>query len=393
MTESGVVGPIPQTNPKSIYLAHKVEIDSAISRVLDSGRYILSREVESFEQEFSQYLVARYAVGVANGTGTDALFLALLACGITPGDIVITVSHTAAADLTAIELCGAIPLFVDIEPAAFAMSPDCLEDAIKSLPASSLKRLKVVIPVHLYGHPADMPKILEISRRYGLFVIEDCAQAHGASIQGRKAGSWGDIAAFSFYPTKNLGALGDGGMVVTNRQELAERVRMLRQYGWRERYVSESFGINSRLDEMQAAILRVKLKYLDQENALRVEIANQYNNLLQGTKVILPGCLPDYQHVYHQYVIRADKRDGLKDFLSSHGVATAVHYPVPLHLQPVYRDKYGPSNSLINSELAASEVLSLPIFPYLVSGQAKRVVDVIKQWETNEAGSVSSQRS
>ncbi|MGH9855779.1 MAG: DegT/DnrJ/EryC1/StrS family aminotransferase, partial [Blastocatellia bacterium] len=246
---------ILQSDPKASYLAHKREIDEAIRQTLDSGWYILGQQTSAFEQEFAEYLGAKHCVGVANGT--DALHLALRACGVGAGDVVITVSHTAVATVAAIEMAGASPLLVDIDQASFTINPEAVEDAIKSWRGEG--EIKAIMPVHLYGHPADMQAITTIARRYDLKIVEDCAQAHGATIKGVKVGTFGDAAGFSFYPTKNLGALGDGGAVTTNDSETAERVRLLREYGWRERYVSDLPGFNSRLDELQSAILRVKL--------------------------------------------------------------------------------------------------------------------------------------
>ena len=293
---------IPQTDPRANYLAHKDEIDAAIAAVLAGGRYILGEQVAAFEREFAAYLGAgstegaTHAIGV--GSGTDALHLALRACGIGPGDRVFTVSHTAVATVAAIELAGATPVLVDIDPATFTMDPNRLEEAVRrdeggnssnvKRHSSIVTRHSAIIPVHLYGHPADMAAILEIARRYDLWVIEDCAQAHGATIDGQKTGTFGDIAAFSFYPTKNLGALGDGGAVVTSDPALAEQTRLLREYGWRERYVSAIPGLNSRLDELQAAILRVKLRYLDAENARRRALAAEYDRLLADSSVRTP---------------------------------------------------------------------------------------------------------
>jgi dTDP-4-amino-4,6-dideoxygalactose transaminase len=268
-------------DPKANYLAHKEEIDQAIRRVLDSGWYILGQEVAAFEQEFAQYLGVSQAVGV--GSGTDALEIALRACGVGVGDAVITVSHTVVATVAAIELVGAMPVLVDIDPITFTLDPNRLEDTIAQHQGS---RIKAIIPVHLYGHPAAMPAIKEIARRHDLYVIEDCAQSHGAAIKGRKTGAWGDLAAFSFYPTKNLGALGDGGAVVTDNAELAQKLRLLREYGWQRRYISEMPGMNTRLDEIQAAVLRVKLQYLDKENAQRRELAEVYNSRLSATPLV-----------------------------------------------------------------------------------------------------------
>jgi len=371
------------TQPLAGYLAHKEEIDSAISRVLASGWYILGREVEAFEKDFAAYIGARHAVGV--GSGTDALEIALSACDIGSGDGVITVSHTAVATIAAIERAGFVPVLVDIDHRTFTIDPNRLEDAVKTYGqgqrATANGRLKAIIPVHLYGAPADMPAIVDIARRYDLFVIEDCAQSHGASIQGRKTGTWGELAAFSFYPTKNMGAFGDGGSVVGNNDELTRRVRLLREYGWRERYVSELPGVNSRLDEIQAAILRVKLKYLDAENGRRRQLARLYNAMLATTGLILPQTVRDADHVYHQYVVRSRRRDDLRQFLKENAVETAVHYPMPVHLQPAYRGRLviGPGG-LQNTEQVCREILSLPMHPQMTDEQAHRVSDLIIRW-------------
>ena len=363
---------VPQTNPKAGYLAHQAEIDAAIQRVLESGWYILGREVESFEQEFAAYIGVRHAIGVANGT--DALGLSLRACGVGPGDLVFTVSHTAVATVAAIELAGATPVLVDIDPVTYTMDPNCLEYALAHLPAG---KPKAVIPVHLYGHPADMPSILELAKRHGLYVIEDCAQSHGATLDGRMTGAWGDIAAFSFYPTKNLGALGDGGMVVTDNHALAERVRLLQQYGWRERYISEIPGGNSRLDELQAAVLRVKLRGLDKENMRRQNLAQTYNTLLADAGMTLPAVRSGVAHVYHQYVVRLPQRDALRYYLRQAGVGTLIHYPTPVHLQPAYQSRLPIVAPLPWTEQAARQVLSLPMFPQLSDDQVRRVGECI----------------
>jgi dTDP-4-amino-4,6-dideoxygalactose transaminase len=311
-----IAQPIPQTDPKAGYLAHKEEIDIAIRNVLESGRYILGLEVEAFEQEFAAYLGVQHAIGVGNGT--DALELALRACGVGPDNAVLTVSHTAVATVAAIERVGAIPILVDIDPKTYTMDPNHLEDTLRKMyrASSSVPHLpSAIIPVHLYGYPADMPAILEICRRYHLYVIEDCAQSHGAVIQERRTGTWGDIAAFSFYPTKNLGALGDGGMVVTSNPDMAKKVRLQRQYGWEERYVSETPGENSRLDELQAAILRVKLRYLDQENQARRETAHYYSQHIETDAIIKPVERSGTTHIYHQYVVRTPDRNAMQQYL------------------------------------------------------------------------------
>ncbi len=298
--------PVLQNSPKAGYLAHQQEIDDAIARTLASGWYILGKEVAAFEEEFAAYLGVGHAVGVASGT--DGLRLALRALGIGPGDLVFTVSHTAVATVAAIDMVGATPVFVDIDPATFTMHPERLAEAIAQAPPG---QPKAVLPVHLYGHPADLTAITEICRRHDLRLIEDCSQSHGAVWDGKKTGAWGDIGVFSCYPTKNLGALGDAGVVVTDDAELNTQLRLLREYGWRERYVSAIPGENSRLDEMQAAILRVKLRYLDTGNARRRALAARYDALLADADVTLPQARPEAVPVYHQYVIRSDRRDEL----------------------------------------------------------------------------------
>jgi len=359
-------------NPKSQYLAHKAEIDEAVSRVLDSGWYILGEEVHAFEAEFASYIGISHAVGV--GSGTEALHLALAACGIGEGDEVITVSHTAVATVAAIELTGATPVLVDIEPDFFTVDTNKLESAITPL-------TKAIIPVHLYGQPVDLDAILMIARKQGLRVIEDCAQAHGATHKGRRVGSYGDLACFSFYPTKNLGALGDGGMVVTGDSELAEQVNLLREYGWAERFVSHFVGWNSRLDELQAAVLRVRLRYLDEDNASRMRIAATYKDRLSGCDVVLPAQREDVTHVFHLYVMRSSRRDELLSFLRDRGVGAGIHYPVPVHLQPAYQGRLPGSDALPETERAATEILSLPIYPELSDEDVLAVVEAIRAFE------------
>jgi dTDP-4-amino-4,6-dideoxygalactose transaminase len=362
---------IPQCDPRANYLAHKAEIDAAVLQVLDRGRYILGPEVEAFEGEFAAYLGAGAAVGVASGT--DAVELALRACGIGPGDGVCTVSHTAVATVAAIERIGAAPVLMDIDPATFTIDGNALADVLSrdwGVP------LKAVVAVHLYGHPADMPAIMEIARRHGLAVIEDCAQAHGASLDARKLGTWGDAAAFSFYPTKNLGALGDGGAVATSDPAIATRLRSLREYGWRDRYVSDVPGLNSRLDELQSAILRIKLRHLDAENARRQALADVYGAALGTTDLILPRARGGARHVYHQYVIRSAARDRLRSTLAAHDVGTAIHYPVPVHLQPAYAGRVRQA-SLDRTEMVAREILSLPMYPELSAAQAAAVAELV----------------
>ncbi len=368
----------PQFLPQPIaeYRAHKSEIDEAIQRVLESGRYILGPEVEAFEREFAEQLGAARAVGVANGT--NALELALRALGIGAGDTVLTVSFTAVATVAAIELVGARPLLVDIDPATFTLDQNRLVETIEQ---NKSAQLKAIIVVHLYGHPANLAAILDIAGRYGLRVIEDCAQSHGASVAGRATGTWGDLAAFSFYPTKNLGAIGDGGAVVTNDAQLADRVRHLREYGWKQRYVSDVPGMNSRLDELQAAILRVKCQQLRHNNHRRRELAAVYSAGLAGASVRVPTVQSGMEHAFHQYVIRAPRRDALMAFLQGRGVPVAVHYPQPVHSQPAYRDRLPlGAGGLAESERACREVLSLPLHPHLAEESVRYAIQQITEW-------------
>ncbi|HOG45616.1 MAG TPA: DegT/DnrJ/EryC1/StrS family aminotransferase [Anaerolineae bacterium] len=359
---------IPWANPQAAYVAYQVEIDAALRRVLQSGCYILGPEVEAFEAEFAAYCGAAAAAGV--GSGTEALHLALAALGIGPGDEVVTVAHTAVATVSAIEMCGARPVLVDVDPASYTLDPQALRAGITP-------RTRAVIPVHLYGQAADLDPILDVARRQGIAVVEDCAQAHGATYRGRRVGTWGDVGCFSFYPTKNLGAFGDGGAVVSCDAALAERVRLLRQYGWRERYTSSIAGWNSRLDELQAALLRVRLAHLEEDNARRRRLAGLYGGRLAGGPVALPAEMPYGEHVYHLYVVRSAWRDELQRFLAARGVQTGIHYPVPVHLQPAYsRLGCGPGALPVTERLAA-EILSLPMFPELSADDAGRVAAAV----------------
>ncbi len=354
------------------YAALQPALDAAIAEVLHSGQFILGAQVAAFEAEFAAYCDVSYTVSVASGT--DALYLALLACDIGPGAEVITVAHTAVATVAAIERTGARPVFVDIDPRRYTLDPAQLEAALT--PAT-----RAIVPVHLYGCPADLTPILAYARQHHLFVLEDCAQAHGALYQGRPVGSWGDLAAFSFYPTKNLGAYGDGGAVVTRDAALAERLRLLRQYGWAERYVSQIRGVNSRLDELQAAILRVKLRQLEAWNARRRALAAFYTANLRAAPVQLPLEPDDSAPVYHLYVIRTPQRDQLAAHLRACGIGVAVHYPVPVHLQPAYGDLGYAPGALPMAEAAAREVLSLPLYPELTDAEAASVVEAIRTWD------------
>lgn len=352
------------SNPQAQYRAHKREIDSAVGRVLEGGRYILGEEVQNFETEFARYIGVTYGVGV--GSGTEALHVALVACGVGPGDEAITVSHTAVATVAAIDLAGARPVLVDVDPHFYTLDPRQLEAAITS-------RTKAIVPVHLYGQPADLAPIMEIANRRGVRVIEDCAQAHGARYAGRRVGGVGDMGCFSFYPTKNLGAMGDGGIVVTNDADLAERCRLLREYGWKERYVSQVRGWNSRLDEVQAAILGVKLRFLDEDNAKRGVLAARYDEALGSLKVVLPRRREGSTHVNHLYVVRCSKRDRLQAFLKNKGIHALIHYPAPVHRQPAFARQITVSGKLSVTESICQEALSLPIYPELSAADLEAV--------------------
>lgn len=367
---------VAAADPMADYRAHMEPIREAIHHVLEGGRYILGEEVAAFEREFADFLGIGHAVGVGNGT--EALHLALRVLGIGAGDSVVTVAHTAVATVTAIELSGARPLFVDIDPDTYTMDPALLEAAI-----SGEANARAIIPVHLYGHPANMPAIMEIARRHGLAVIEDCAQCHGALCHGKMTGTWGDLAAFSFYPTKNLGAIGDGGALVTDHRTFAEKATALRQYGWNNHNISEwSGGMNTRLDEIQAAILRVKLRSLAQSNRRRGEMAAIYDTLLASTPLVLPRRPADGSHVFHQYVVRTDNRDGMRAFLKDHGVHTQIHYPVPAHLQPAYRRQATGESVLPVTERTCGEILSLPVHPGISRQEVTMVCELLLQWHS-----------
>ena len=372
--------PIPQTDPRAGYFERQAEIDAAIARVLASGQYILGPEVEAFEADFAAWLGIGHAVGT--GSGTDAIELALRACGIGPGnktgDLVFTVSHTAVATVAAIERAGAVPVLVDIEPGGFTMDPAALEAALRDKPPG---RPAAILPVHLYGEPADLSPILELARQHGMRVIEDCAQSHGAAYRGRPTGSLGDIACFSFYPTKNLGALGDAGMTATDDKELGLALRELREYGWRDRYISARTGINTRLDPLQAAILAAKLPHLDGDNSRRQRIAARYDTGLAGLPLALPRCRAGCSHVFHQYVIRSAERDRLREHLRAAQIGSGIHYPVPVHLQPAYEGRLGEFPAgLPETTRAMREILSLPIYPQLAEAAADRVIAEIRRF-------------
>ena len=367
---------IPQANPGAGYRALKSEIDEAVARALSSGWYILGNELRAFEAEFAAWLGVSSVIGCGNGT--DAIALALRALDIGSGCSVVTVSHTAVATVAAIEMTGATPLLIDIDPARYTMDPDALRFVLEN-PPPDLAPIKAVIPVHLYGQPADLDQIVPLCRKHGVALIEDCAQAHGARLHGQRVGTFGDAATFSFYPTKNLGALGDGGAVAVSDPNLAERVAALRQYGWHKHYISNEVGVNSRLDEIQAAILRVKLPHLDRQNARRAEIAAAYTAALAGGTLLPPRQSDGVSHVFHLYVTRSAHRDRLQARLKADGVGTGIHYPVPVHLQPAYagRVALGPGGCP-ETERTATEILSLPVYPELTDPEIATICAALR---------------
>lgn len=363
------VAMIPFVDLKAQYLSIKDEINSAISNVLESSQFVLGKEVSAFEEEFAAYCQAKYGIGV--NSGTSALHLALLAADIGPGDEVITVPFTFVATVAAICYTGARPIFVDIEPRSFTMDVTQIEEAIT-------ERTRAILPVHLYGQPADMDPIIEIARRHKLLVIEDAAQAHGAQYKGRRVGSVCDLGCFSFYPGKNLGAYGEGGMVVTNNSDYARTIRMLRDWGAERKYQHVLKGYNYRLEGMQGAILRVKLRHLEVWTEARRAHAVRYNRLLVNSGVETPTEMAYARHVYHVYAIRTPQREALQKALSEQGIQTNIHYPIPVHLQKAYADLGYRSGDFPHSEKAANEVLSLPMYAELTEDQMRRIVRAIR---------------
>lgn len=362
---------IPVADPHANYLAHKAEIDAAIKKVLDSGWYILGEATRKFEENFANYIGVKHAVGV--NSGTDAIVLALRALNIGPNDEVITVSLTAVATVAAIELVGATAVLCDIDPETRCMDASKVEGLIT-------EKTKAILPVHLYGHPADLPTLQAIAKRHHLFLIEDCAQAHGAQIESKMIGSFGDLACFSFYPTKNLGAIGDGGAVLTDNDDLADRLRWLREYGWKQRYISDFPGMNTRLDEIQAAILDAKLTFLEAETKKRIQIASRYNKHLSGLDLVLPTVKPQYRHVYHLYVIESNQREELQTYLKSQGIASAIHYPQAVHQQPAYLDRLTGAKKLSTTDDIVPKILSLPMYPELKSVDQDFITEKIQNF-------------
>lgn len=355
---------VPQLDLTKQYLSIKEEIDKSVAQVIESGQYILGPEVSALEKEIASYCGAKYGVGVASGT--DALKLSLIACGVKSGDEVITTNFSFIATADTIVQVGAVPVFVDINPKTFNIDENAVEKKITS-------KTKAIVPVHLYGQPAAMDRIMALARERDLKVIEDCAQAIGAEFAGKRVGSFGDAGCLSFFPSKNLGCMGDGGMVVTNDEEVANKVQLLRVHGAKNKYLSTLTGFNSRLDEIQAAVLRVKLKYLDKWTEARQRIAALYNDLLEGSPVQTPHVNLGVRHVFNQYSTRSAKRDELHKWLNEKDIGASVYYPAPFHLQEVFKYLGYQEGDFPESEKAAKEVLSLPIYPELTKQQIEEV--------------------
>jgi dTDP-4-amino-4,6-dideoxygalactose transaminase len=360
---------IPFTDPSASYRAVKAEVDAAIQRVLDSGWYVLGKEVEAFEDEFASFHGENlHAVGVANGTDAIALCLRNLDLGY--GDEVITVSHTAVATIAGIELAGCTPVFADIDPVSRCIDPKSVEDRIGP-------KTRAIMPVHIYGQPAEIHKILEIGKAHDLEVIEDCSQAHGAEINGQKVGTFANLSAFSCYPTKNLGGTGDGGVILCRSEEFAKKIKSLRQYGWNEHRESIVPGFNSRLDEIQAAILRVKLKYLLSDNAKRRKIAKEYDHAFSDLPITLPNLKKDELHAMHLYVIETENRDRLLDYLRKQGIGVSLHYPLAVHQHTAYSNRIRGVDDLPNTEAFYQNHLSLPMFPELQDAAVRKVIESV----------------
>jgi dTDP-4-amino-4,6-dideoxygalactose transaminase len=361
---------IPFVDLKAQYASIKDEVNVAIQGVLETCQFTLGSEVEAFEREFAAYSQAEFGVGV--NSGTSALHLALLAAGVGPGDEVITVPFTFVATVAAIHYSGARTVFVDIDPVSFTLDPAKLEAAITD-------RTRAILPVHIYGQPADMDPILDIARRHNLLVIEDAAQAHGAEYNGRRVGSLGDMGCFSFYPGKNLGAYGEGGMVVTSNPQYTRTLRMLRDWGAEKKYHHVLKGYNYRLEGIQGAILRVKLRHLEVWTDSRRRAAADYQASFAGSEVQTPRAMPYARHVYHVYAIRTRERQAWQDALGAQGIQTGIHYPIPVHLLPAYSDLGYKVGDFPHSERAADEVLSLPMFPELTTENCQRVAATVRK--------------
>jgi dTDP-4-amino-4,6-dideoxygalactose transaminase len=375
---------VPFVDLAAQYRTISTEVNEAISKVIRNTDFILGREVSLFEEEFASFCEAKWAIGV--DSGTSALELALRAYEIGPGDEVITAANSFIASALAISHAGATPVFVDVDPDTYTIDVAAIEKAITP-------RTKAIIPVHLYGHPADMDPIVQLAQRHKLVIIEDACQAHGARYKGKKTGSLGHAAAFSFYPGKNLGGYGDGGMVVTNDQTVAKRLEMLRNYGQREKYQHMFRGYNRRLDTIQAAVLRIKLKHLDEWNAARRQHAKSYRRLLEQSGIVTPYAAAHAESVWHLYVIRTDQRDALKEYLASHGVSAGIHYPIPIHQQPAYQDLGHRPGDFPVTEDYSRQILSLPMYAELSPEIIGRVVETASEFIAARTAPVTLSRS
>jgi len=363
---------IPFGDLRRQYLQNKIEFDKCFQTVLDSGWFVLGKQLELFEEEFARYCGAGYAVGV--GSGTEALHLALVALGVGRGDEVITVANTCVPTVSAISLSNATPVLTDVIEASFTMNAEDLKRRIT-------RRTKVIIPVHLYGQSAHLDEIRRVAESNGIHIVEDAAQAHGTEYKGKKIGSSESLTCFSFYPSKNLGCFGDGGCITTNDGQIASKLKMLRNYGQRERYYHCMKGFNSRLDEIQAALLSVKLRHLDDWNNRRRSIARMYANNITNPLVIHPQEMGYGRHIYHLYVIRVKRRNAFQTFLHEQGIATMIHYPVPIHLQESYQDLGYKRGDFPISEALAKEIVSLPMYPELTDEEILYICDVINHFD------------
>jgi dTDP-4-amino-4,6-dideoxygalactose transaminase len=363
---------IPFSDPSASYQAHKSEIDQAINRVLDSGWYVLGSEVDGFEKEFASFHGKNFhAIGVANGT--DAIALCLRGLGLGIGDEVITSSHTAVATVAGIEQAGCTPVFADIDPHIRCIAPKSIDERLTT-------KTRALMPVHIYGQPAEMHRILKIAKTHNLAVVEDCSQAHGAEIDGQKVGTFADIAAYSCYPTKNLGGTGDGGVILCRSKEFAEKIKSLRQYGWNEERESIIPGFNSRLDEMQAAILRVKLKHLADDNAKRRAIALRYNEGFKDLPITLPALAENELHAMHLYVIECDRRNELMEYLRSQQIGASLHYPLAVHQHAAYANRIRGWENLPVTDQFYQRNLTLPMYPELSNDAVEYIISTVQNW-------------
>ncbi|MDT4952919.1 MAG: hypothetical protein QOJ02_1057 [Acidobacteriota bacterium] len=372
---------IPLVDLRAQYLSIKDEIDGAIARVLDNTSFVLGPEVEAFEAAFAKYTGARFCIGI--NSGTAAIQLAITACGLGAGDEVIVPANSFFATAEAVSTAGATPVFVDSDPISYNVDVSKIEAAIT-------KRTRAIMPVHLYGQTADLDPIFEIAERRGLIVIEDAAQAHGSRYKGRRVGALGRAGCFSFYPGKNLGAYGEGGAVVTNDEEVARSVRLLRDHGSERKYTHKIIGYNFRLEGIQGAVLNVKLRHLDRWNQLRREHAARYTELLRGSGLKLPREMPYAEHIYHLYVVQSDERDWLQQTLNASGIQTGIHYPIPIHLQPAYASLNYKAGNFPEAERQAARVLSLPMFPELTDEQLRQVAEAITESARAESAAIPS---